>query len=98
MQHYNFYSYQLVRDIGSGTDEWRSYVIKARNDEHCQQLAELHADTLNKVLEENLHASRYFWQVYLVRRFNMSLINQGLPVRTGSYNIPSGSRIEVNNL
>jgi hypothetical protein len=95
---YDFYSYQMVRDTGEGIDEWRAYVARAGGSNHCEKLAGIHADTLNSLLAENDIPSRYHWNVYLVRKFNMSSINAGLPVLIGSYNTPTGDRVNVNNL
>ena len=95
---YNFYSYQMVRDTGNNIDEWRAYVSKADSDSHCEKLATTHAAMLNEMLREGGVPSSQHWNVYLVRKFNMSSINAGLPVLIGSYNIPFGDWADVCNL
>jgi hypothetical protein len=105
-QFWNFYYYQLVREhplAFAEKDEWRIYVTKASGDKHIRELAEQHLGALNAELTDDGKKEipwRKQWQLHAYSKFDMSRINQGLPVQVASFDIPvveEYGRSDVNN-
>ena len=84
---YNFYWYQLVREV-DGLDHWSVYVIKANGDEDARKKAQQHADILNDETIHEASIDRGRWLLHAYSKFDMSRINQGFPVRVGSFSFP----------
>jgi hypothetical protein len=107
-QFWNFYYYQIVREkldssLERVIDEWRIYVTKASGDKHIRELAEQHLGALNAELTDDGKKEipwRKQWQLHAYSKFDMSRINQGLPVQVASFDIPvveEYGRSDVNN-